>query len=262
MTRPKRVTEKQLAANRRNARKSTGPRTPEGKARSRWNALKHGVLARAVIPMPLEDYESRADFDALLSALCDEVQPASPLEEIFVERIAVSYWRLGRVLRAEAGAIARRQDRPDTSSVPYPLIALAAFGLPPQPTPPPSPTSRLNALEAALTNKGRLRSLMLDENPDLRDATDEQVLDAAKALRAELADEAARHRERSHALRQAERAIPHLKDATQLSRYEATIERQLYRALDALERLKRLRGGERVPPPLRLAVDGPPEDLE
>lgn len=46
------ATEKQIAANRRNALKSTGPRTPEGKARSRWNALKHGILAKAVVAPP------------------------------------------------------------------------------------------------------------------------------------------------------------------------------------------------------------------
>ena len=53
MPRTKPPSEKQLAANRRHAQLSTGPRTPEGKARSRWNALKHGVLAKALIPEPL-----------------------------------------------------------------------------------------------------------------------------------------------------------------------------------------------------------------
>ncbi len=57
MTGPKQVTEKQLAANRRNAQLSTGPRTPEGKAVSRWNALTHGILAQAVIPPPLDEIE-------------------------------------------------------------------------------------------------------------------------------------------------------------------------------------------------------------
>ena len=47
MKRP--VSKASLAANRRNARKSTGPKTPEGKARARQNALKHGLLAREVV---------------------------------------------------------------------------------------------------------------------------------------------------------------------------------------------------------------------
>ena len=110
MTGPKRVTEKQLAANRRNAERSTGPRTIAGKSASRWNALKHGALAQAVIPPALEQYESRPDFESLLATLRDELFPASALEEMLVERIATSYWRLARVLRAEAAAIADRQE--------------------------------------------------------------------------------------------------------------------------------------------------------
>ena len=98
---PKRVTDKQLAANRRNARKSTGPRTPEGKAVSRYNALKHGILAKAVIPPALEPYESRADFDGLVEAFKDQFAPATPLEALLVQQVAVIYWRLARLYRAE-----------------------------------------------------------------------------------------------------------------------------------------------------------------
>ena len=70
MTAPKHVTERQLAANRRNAGASTGPRTAEGKAASRWNALKHGALAQAqaVIPPPLDINLSLADSPAQMEA--------------------------------------------------------------------------------------------------------------------------------------------------------------------------------------------------
>ena len=50
MTGPKRMSERQLAANRANALRSTGPQPPEGKAKSARNALKHGILSKAVIP--------------------------------------------------------------------------------------------------------------------------------------------------------------------------------------------------------------------
>ena len=56
-------TEKQIAANRRNAARSTGPRTQSGKARSRFNALKHGCRAKLPI-LPGEDpavYQDRLD---------------------------------------------------------------------------------------------------------------------------------------------------------------------------------------------------------
>jgi hypothetical protein len=111
MTGPKRVTEKQLAANRRNAQKSTGPRTPEGKAVSRYNALKHGIFARAVIPPALAPYESRADFDDLLAAFEAQFSPANRLEALLVQQIAVITWRLARLYRAEAGDIASGRDR-------------------------------------------------------------------------------------------------------------------------------------------------------
>jgi len=58
------VSDKQLAANRANAQRSTGPRTPEGKAIARYNALTHGILARAVIPEALTPYESLVNLRA------------------------------------------------------------------------------------------------------------------------------------------------------------------------------------------------------
>ena len=256
MTGPKRVTEKQLAANRRNALKSTGPRTPQGKAVSRWNALKHGVLAKAIIPGPLEDYESRAEFDALLAALVDDLVPASPLEEMLVERIATCYWRLGRILRAEGAAIVTRQElQVPTSDLDE--LGLGAFGR----TWPRTPRQRLDQLEAVMSNKRELRRRMTQEDPDLREASDEDLLAAAEVLRVDLAAQADREEQRLRALRQATRSVPLMETAAPLARYETTIERQLYRALGALERIKRLRGGDfapppgTLPPPLKITVD-------
>ena len=69
------TTNAQIKANRNNARKSTGPRTDEGKTRSAKNALKHGLLGRDTV-LPGED---PADFDRQLSALeAVERQPISP----------------------------------------------------------------------------------------------------------------------------------------------------------------------------------------
>ena len=96
---------KQLEANRRNAQRSTGPRTPAGKARVKFNALKHGLLAKSVILPIRSRSEKRSHFDALLAQLIDELKPVGILEDMLVEKIAVSYWRLRRALRAEAGEI-------------------------------------------------------------------------------------------------------------------------------------------------------------
>jgi len=96
---------KQLEANKRNAQRSTGPRTPAGKARIKFNALRHGLLAKSVILPIRSRSEKRSHFDALLEQLIDELKPVGILEDMLVEKIAVSYWRLRRALRAEAGEI-------------------------------------------------------------------------------------------------------------------------------------------------------------
>ena len=54
---------KQLAANRRNAQKSTGPKTPEGRAVSKMNALKHGILSKEVLVRGLNIKESSRELD-------------------------------------------------------------------------------------------------------------------------------------------------------------------------------------------------------
>src|SRR5208282_5522104 len=80
-----------------------GPQTPEGKAVVKKNSLKHGLCAREVVIQAGDGQESQEEFDHLLACLCDDLQPHGALEEMQVERIAVCYWRLWRVLRAEMG---------------------------------------------------------------------------------------------------------------------------------------------------------------
>ncbi len=88
------------------ARRSTGPRTPHGKARSRLNALKHGILSRVV----LLEGESRADYEALVKALRADLKPQGVLEEIVVKDIANNVLRHRRLMEAEAGEIRRSRD--------------------------------------------------------------------------------------------------------------------------------------------------------
>ena len=99
---PRRTSVKQVEANRRNAKNSTGPKTPEGKHASRFNALKHGLRAREVI-VPGE--EDPAEFEALLRELRDDWGPEGHTELLLVEQIGVVEWRLRRVHRAELGEI-------------------------------------------------------------------------------------------------------------------------------------------------------------
>src|SRR5690349_14584084 len=83
--------------NRENARKSTGPRTEEGKAASSKNAFKHGLYSEEVL-VPGEDL---AQYEALLADLRAEHQPATPSEEILVDEMAQHYWHIRRWRKLE-----------------------------------------------------------------------------------------------------------------------------------------------------------------
>jgi hypothetical protein len=72
----------QTEANRRNARKSTGPNTPEGKQRSRCNALRHGLTAETAIVAleDAEDFEQHRAFQIKLAARFQRSDIASPAQ--------------------------------------------------------------------------------------------------------------------------------------------------------------------------------------
>jgi|SRR5579871_3378098 len=94
------LSEKRLKANRENAKKSTGPRTPQGKAHSRRNAIKHGLFARPILASLLQG-EDTAEYDGLLADLKEQHKPVGRAEELEVERIAQSWWRLKRAHQFE-----------------------------------------------------------------------------------------------------------------------------------------------------------------
>lgn len=96
---------KQIAANRRNALKSTGPRTREGRAASGMNSLKHGILSTQVLVRSAFYEESEEEFKALHRRFTQDLQPHGPVEEMLVDQIVTAHWRLRRVLRAEAGEV-------------------------------------------------------------------------------------------------------------------------------------------------------------
>src|SRR5450432_1274500 len=94
------VSEKQLHANRLNAQKSTGPRTPQGKARSAQNSRKHGFTASTFAVVRLEDLEEIAHLKDDLVAL---YQPVNSQELFALERIALTQQALLRAARLESG---------------------------------------------------------------------------------------------------------------------------------------------------------------
>jgi hypothetical protein len=109
-------TEAQIQANRRNCQKSTGPRTPQGKAIVSQNAVKHGLLARQAVISS----ENQADFDLHQKRILSELAPASPMESILAERIVILSWRLKRAARTQIQTI----DAMDADSKSSPIARL------------------------------------------------------------------------------------------------------------------------------------------
>ncbi|UCF81202.1 MAG: hypothetical protein JSV08_01920 [Acidobacteriota bacterium] len=103
------------SANRRNARRSTGPRSERGKATASANAIRHGVLARPVLTQgflardgvlrsALAD-ESADEFRALLDRLNEALAPRDALDAMLVEKMALALWRYRRLRRFERSKV-------------------------------------------------------------------------------------------------------------------------------------------------------------
>jgi hypothetical protein len=107
------VTEKQKSASRANGANSRGPVTPEGKAKSAANSLRHGLLARAVVL----DGESRPRFNALVDTLNESLKPETSIDHLLIGKMAAAHWRQIRIWNrekeghSESGDLEMRLDR-------------------------------------------------------------------------------------------------------------------------------------------------------
>ena len=95
------ATDRQIAANRLNAKKSTGPRTENGKRRSRRNAFRHGLTAESVITV-LEDEAAYRKFEKIV---LHDYAPETAIERALVVRLASLLWRLRRAVAIETGLV-------------------------------------------------------------------------------------------------------------------------------------------------------------
>jgi hypothetical protein len=95
------ATNAQIIANRRNAKKSTGPRSRQGRAIVSQNAVKHGLLARQNVIST----ESQADFNLYRDQALNELAPESLMESILANRIVILSWRLQRTVRIQTQTI-------------------------------------------------------------------------------------------------------------------------------------------------------------
>jgi hypothetical protein len=110
------TTQKQIEANGQNALLSRGAVTEEGKAIVSKNAIKHGIFTQDLIISHGDGKENIEEYQELLNNLIQSLNPNDQMEHLLVEKIAVDYWRLRRVLRFENGTISK-----------YPGISVSEF---------------------------------------------------------------------------------------------------------------------------------------
>jgi hypothetical protein len=91
------ISEKQQQANRQNAQKSTGPKTPEGREAVRFNALTYGLRTRETIL----ERENAREYSELWDGLDAEWQPHTRTERIYLETMVTSQWLLKRIAESE-----------------------------------------------------------------------------------------------------------------------------------------------------------------
>src|SRR4051812_49113 len=108
------ATEAQINANRRNARKSTGPKTEAGKAIAGLNALKHGERAKSAAPvLPQEDPR---ELNAKIRQWVEDLRPRDAAQRDLVERAAKTAWLIDRAERCETARLATRVKRAQSRS--------------------------------------------------------------------------------------------------------------------------------------------------
>src|SRR5271168_1459704 len=105
------MTPAQNAANRANAQKSTGPKTDAGRNASKMNAVKHGIFSSEVLVRSKYIKENPEEFAALHQRLGEDYLPVGVAEEMLVDQLVTTFWRLRRLQQAEAGEIALSVDR-------------------------------------------------------------------------------------------------------------------------------------------------------
>ena len=99
--------QRKITANRRNAQRSTGPKSQEGKSASSRNATRHGLASEKLTVLP---GESQDDLDALIESITGEFKPATDTERHSVDRMVQARWKLARLQRWEAAAFERILD--------------------------------------------------------------------------------------------------------------------------------------------------------
>jgi hypothetical protein len=109
----KTVTPRKIEANRKNAKRSTEPRTDRGKSIAKFNAVTLGLFAKHVVIPICDGYRPEKEFQTLLDGLHQDFHPVGFYEEWLVVKIAECMWRLRRATRCESGSVRGFSKRSD-----------------------------------------------------------------------------------------------------------------------------------------------------
>jgi hypothetical protein len=129
-SRRKATSQRRIDANRRNARKSTGPRTAAGKKRVAQNAITHGLFSQT---SPVLPYENKWEYEALADAMVRDLRPVGILQREIVTQITQLCWKLRRIpaieqamLEAQVGEMQKQfaRDYPKDVEFPQPTAAM------------------------------------------------------------------------------------------------------------------------------------------
>lgn len=179
------ATKKQIDANRRNARRSTGPKSAEGKALVAANATRTGLYATRHLTLASLG-ETAEDYDAHVAATTAGLAPVGPLEQQIATTIASLAWRLRRIPQYEAAASQPSKDLPAHPDDIKPLTGNRAH----LPTTPGTP-DHLASVRGKLQGSANRRERILDVTQLLRRHNSQQGNQKLDVLRAHLLLEAA-----------------------------------------------------------------------
>jgi hypothetical protein len=119
------TTEKQIQANRKNASKSTGAKTKEGKSKVSQNAIKHGILSIK----PILPWEPENEFEKFSLEFKNSLKPQGGIESFLVERLITIGWRIKRIAVAEAGFITVKRYHAEKTLINSKMDALERVGM-------------------------------------------------------------------------------------------------------------------------------------
>ena len=283
------TSQKQVEANRKNAQKSTGPKTAEGKAIAKLNAIRHGILSEATVITKGGGQERKEAYLTFYNGLRDYFQPQGTMEDALVEQIVVTLWRKRRVLRYELGCLRKQLD--DCRTVEDSDDEEGEFSS----HIPKTARQRLASARKRLAEHQQEKQYLQEDYDILSDGevenwadsyfrlaerkgfdaddpikvrdwlkeqglsedqirqemiqAHEEVIQNIQAEIKALEPQAAMELEREALLA----SLPeHQWQLDKIIRYEASLDRQLYKAINQLERLQRRRKGEDLPAPVVL----------